>query len=112
MEQLGLDFDEQGMEDEEVTELSLTTIYNELLVHNELLLTIPATEEQILRKGLAGAKSKQNTKLREAGLQPDNNTLAFQVTPGKIEGTIQILVSLTKRAGIRVLDMKVPDNEI
>lgn len=103
--------------EEEAEELSLQSIFDQLSTTKELILTIPADEEQPLRKGLAMVKSKFNTKLRDSGIQPDKEALHFQVTPHlregkKVEGVIDIQVRLAPRNGITVISMKVPDPNI
>lgn len=101
-----------GMEDEP-TPLSLTEIYNQVVANDEIILTIPASEEQALRTGLAGVKAKQNTKLREAGLQTDKSTLSFTVTPHKTApDAINVHIVLSKKQTITVLAIKLPDNEL
>jgi len=98
-------------EDDNIT-VTLSEIYSKLLIHNELILTIPVEEEATLRKGLATVKAKQNGKIKGVGLLPDPSILSFQVTPGKEAGTINVKILLDKRKGITVLAMKLPDNSI
>lgn len=95
------------------TELSLTDIYNKLLAHGELILTIPIDQEQDLRKGLTWTKAKQNKRIKEAGLQPDNASLSFTILPstGKPE-LIDIHVVLAKKSSITIVDIKLPDPEL
>lgn len=103
--------------EEEATELSLSDIYQQLVAVGELILTIPAEEEQPLRKGLAMVKSKQNTKLKDAGIVPDKQTLKYIVTSHKengkvVEGVVDVHVTLADRTGITVFKMQVPDPTI
>jgi hypothetical protein len=101
------------LEDDSVTPLSLTEIYNEVVAHGEIILTIPADEEQNLRTGLAGVKAKQNLKLKEAGLQPDRATLSFVVTPhGELPEVIKVHIALTKKQTISVMKLELPDDTI
>jgi hypothetical protein len=107
--------EQQDLLEEEPDELSLTEIYRQLISTNELILTIPAEEEQPLRKGLAVVKNKQNTKLKESGIVPDKLVLHYQVNPHKdgqgkeVEGIIDVHITLAPRNGITVLSMRVPD---
>lgn len=102
--------EEQKLIEDEATELSLQDIYQQLIVTSELILRIPAEEEIPLRKGLAMVKSKQNTKLKDSGIQPDRNTLKFDIVPVKgNEDIIDVHISLSPRAGITVISMKTPD---
>lgn len=87
-------------------------LYNELLSCEEMILTIPATELDKLRKGLASAKAKQNAKLKDAGLAADNSVLGFIVAESKEHpGAVQVTISLAKRSGITVLNKEYPDKE-
>ena len=103
---------------DETTPMTLTEIYNQVMANDELLLTIPADEEQALRTGLAGVKAKQNAKLKASGLQPDKSTLSFVVTPVKgkdgvvIPETIDVHIVLSRKQTITVLAMKLPDDQV
>lgn len=106
------------LEDEQETDLSLADIYNQLQVHGELIITIPAGEEKTLRTGLAGVKAKQNAKLKASGLPTDTATLSYTILPHKNEdGTvavdvIDVQILLSKRTQITVLGIRRPDSEI
>ena len=99
--------------DSDNIQLSFSEIYDKLLEHEELILTIPADQEQALRKGLAWTKAKQNNKLKDAGIQPDAATLSFQVIkkPDQ-EDKVDIHILLSKKASIKVFDVKLPDTEL
>ena len=87
-----------------------TEIYQELMAVGEMILTIPAEEEDKLRKGLASAKSKQNAKLKEQGLAADNSVLVFNAAPSKdFEGAMQVHIVLSKRQGVTVLQKEYPN---
>lgn len=92
--------------------MSLTEIYNQLLTYGELILIIPAEEEDRLRKGLASVKAKATKKMQDQGLPLDKAMLSYQVTPAKEAGTINIQIVLGQRNNITVLGMTLPDNEI
>lgn len=110
-----IDADDLSLEDLDEDQPSTITpseLYNELMTCNEIILTIPAEEEDKLRKGLASAKAKLNTKLRDSGLGTDNTVLSFQSSPSKdFEGAVQIVITLAKRSGITVLAKEYPDPE-
>lgn len=102
------DIDEE--DSEEV--LSPTDIYEQLIGVGELILTIPADEESKLKKSLASAKNKANAKLKESGINPENNILTFVTTPSdEHQGYICVQVTLAKRSGIRVKKVEYPDPE-
>lgn len=102
-----LDIEDEGAEVSTPSE-----IYNELLACGELILTIPAEEEERLRKGLASTKAKQNAKLKEAGLATDNTVLSFTSAPSKEhDGAVQIRITLAARNGIKILQKQYPDGQ-
>lgn len=104
--------DSPAIEDEP-NPLSLTEIYNTVLAHDELIITIPADQEQALRTGLAGVKAKQNAKLKASGLTPDTSVLSFVVTPhATVQEAIDIHILLSKKNAITVLAMRIPDDTI
>lgn len=103
-----IDLDE---EEDEGTGMSLADIYNRLLLHSELIFTIPADQEDTLRKGLASVKAKQNAKLREAGVRPDPATLSYITSKSDTEGAIDLHITLSKRTAINVIKVRKPDPE-
>lgn len=92
--------------------MSLTEIYNQLLVYGELILTIPSIEEDRLRRGLASVKAKATKKLQDQGMPLDKAILGYQVTPTADPTIINIQISLGQRNNITVLALSLPDNEI
>lgn len=93
--------------------LSFAEIYENLLATEELILTIAPDQEDSLRRGLASVKHKQNKKFEDQGLPVERQNLRFQVRPStKVEGAIDVQISLNKKAGISVLAMQLPDNEL
>lgn len=98
-------------DDDETTELSLVDIYNRILLNKELIITVPKDQEEMLRKGLASVKSKQNTKLKESGINPDSSQLQYNVTPNtEIPDAVDVHIILSKRAAITVLKIQRPDD--
>lgn len=104
-------------EEGETNSMTLTDIYGQLLASGGMILTIPAAEEDRLRKGLASVKAKTNKKLSDDGFPVDKSTLAYQVTTSRNEdgsvrqGVIDINISLSTRNQITILDMKLPDDQ-
>lgn len=93
--------------------MSLTEIYNQLLTYGELILTIPTTEEERLRKGLASVKAKATKKLQDQGFPLDKAMLNYQITPvDSNPEAINVQITLGQRNAIRVIAMTLPDNEI
>ena len=106
----------EGVEDP--GSMTLTEIYNMLLLSNEIILTIPAEEEKKLRTGLASVKAKSNKKLQDEGMPADKSVISYSSTPAKDKegnptvGAVDLLITLGSRSAITVLDVKLPDNSI
>jgi DNA polymerase IIIc chi subunit len=109
------------IDDEEATELSLLEIFRQVEQSDtqELIVTIPEEQADALRKGLASVKAKQNQKLKNSGISPDGASLHFTVYPHKDEktakevvGIVDIHIKLGKRSTIQVLGVRKPDPSI
>lgn len=103
---------------DEADSMSLTDIYNMLLASSEIILTIPAEDEERLRKGLASVKAKSNKKMQAEGLLVDKGVISYSTTPAKnaegepIPGAVSVLITLGNRGTIRVFEVKLPDDSI
>lgn len=90
-----------------------------LVIHKELIITVPTEQVKQLKNGFIMRKSKDNKLLQRKKLIPDDEVLSFATFPKKEEGTLKIVegqtcvrVKLGPRKSINVLDIKIPDNEI
>lgn len=93
--------------------MTLSEIYENLLAFGELILTIPADEEERLRKGLASVKAKANKRSLEEGMPLDKSTLSYNTSPNKdLPSAVDIHICLAVRNAITVLSMKQPDDEL
>lgn len=109
MEDLDLD---ELLNDEQAEVESPNDLYQELVAMRELIVTVPAEEEEKLRKGIINAKSKQNARLRESGMPADNSVLDFNSTPSAdFQGAVQVHISLTQRSGIKILRKELPSGD-
>ena len=89
----------------------------------EIIVTIPEEQLEALRKGLAVRKSKDNAKLKNAGVLPDTRTLSFNAYPtstenvgssdetAEISKTIDVRIKLAARKGVTVINLSVPDDK-
>lgn len=105
-------FDDDFEEDE--ARLSLLDIYNQLLTHKEIIITVPIEEEDKIRTGLASVKAKQSKKLRDNGFTPGRESLSYQVSPNADapKAHIDMKILLKERTTINVVSMKLPDATI
>ena len=101
-------------------EQTLSDIYKNVTVNEDIILVIDAEDEEMLRKGLASIKYKANRAAREAGFELDARSLEFRVLPWTKEekekeqgweGKIKIQVWLKAKQSIRVHRMMITDKE-
>lgn len=90
-----------------------------LVIHKELIITVPTEQVKQLKNGFIMRKSKDNKLLQRKNLIPDDEVLSFSVFPKKddvtkqlIEGQTCVRVRIGPRKSINVLEIRIPDNEI
>ena len=108
------DADEGGfvMEEEDGV-YSFRQLYDMLIEKKEIILTIAPSELDALRTGLSMRKTKDNIKLKNAGLEPESLILKFSAYASKnTPAALDVHVRLAQRQGIRVMSLALPDNEI
>lgn len=100
--------------EEDVEEYTLDKIYEDLVLAGELILTIPAVDEQRLRRGLAVIKAKEKKRAEKEGVPQDPMTLEFTVHEGADvpEFAVQIRVTLRGKNTIKVYKKTVPDDDM
>lgn len=85
---------------------------------NDIIFTIPSDQIETLKQGLIRRKSKDATKLRDAGLTPDNLALSFLVYASKdadgkdIPGQTDVRVKMRPRMGVTILDIRIPNDDL
>jgi len=103
--------------EEEKVPYSFDEILTVLNIEKELILTIPADQEDELRKGLQARKSKINQGLKNKGMEPPKETLTFNSYPAKdsqnkvVDGIICVKVFLKERASVDIIKMEVPSKD-
>lgn len=104
---------------EEDSSYNFRQLMDSLIIHKELIITVPSDQAQALRDGLIMRKSKDNRRTKSQGLIPADDVLSFtsytpkdKVTGKNIEGQIAVRVKLGPKKSVNVLSMEVPDNEL
>ena len=107
--------DQEGLpntNENEVELVSYSDIYSDLLLNDEIILTIPAEEEERLRTGIKNVKAKLAAKHKEEGLPVESSTLTFTSTPSaEFVGASDIHIVLSRKAVATVFRKRVPDKE-
>lgn len=97
---------------QEEEEISYTEIMDNLLLNDEMIITVDPELEVIIKNGLKNLKSRQNAKLREEGLPPDPAVLDFLSYPSKsFEGCIDLHISLKKKGTFKIKKLTIPSEE-
>jgi sporulation protein YlmC with PRC-barrel domain len=106
-------FTEEGSD--QGTEYNFRELYDEVQKAGDIIITVPADQVTLLKQGLIVRKSKEATKLKNAGLVPDSRVLAFLVYPAQkdgkeIPGLMDVRVKLRNKRSVSVIDMRIPDD--
>ena len=73
----------QFVDGEEEGSFSFRRLLTLLYEHREYIITILATDEQAVRKGLSQLKGRDASKLKKEGLDPGDDVLTFVSVPSK-----------------------------
>lgn len=101
---------------EEGDNYNFREIMDNIYVERDLILTIPADQESMLRQGLIIRKAKDNAKVKNAGVLPDGDILSFLSYPAKdkekndIPGLVDIRVKLGPKKSVTILEMRKPND--
>lgn len=104
----------QEVEAVPVEELLLSEIYKEVCLNNELILVIEAVDEQRLRRALSVQKSKDNAKLKDAGLPPDDAKFEFIriEDPELDKDKVKLQIVLKGPDRIKIFKKTIPSGEL
>ena len=103
---------EDSLSNDEEQELSYAELYASATINGEIIITIPAEEEERVKNGIKNFKSKQATKQKEDGIQPDASTLVFSVAASKeYAGCIDMSIQVKTKGTIKVKAMRIPEND-
>lgn len=98
---------------DEDNNLTLHDLYAELLLKDELIITIPSTDFISIKTGIISIKGKENSKLKAKGMPVDQNKLTITVLPqteDTPEGFIRVHLILAKRKTYNILKIEEPSD--
>lgn len=96
-------------EEEEVT---FSELLANVMMNDEIIITIAAEEVERVKTGIKNTKAKQASKMKEEGLAVDNSTLSFVVSSSKdFEGMADLKIILSRKSTVKIKQMKIPDGE-
>jgi len=99
---------------------TLSDIFKNVTINEDIILVIDAGAEEFLRRGLATIKYKANKVAKEAGIEYDSRSLEFRLLPWTAEEKkldagwqkkSKIQVYLKDKQSIRVHRMMITDKE-
>ena len=95
----------------ETEQLTYAEIFSNLLLNSEFHIIIAAENEKDVKVGLKNIKARQSSKLKEDGLPPSPEVLAFNSKPHPtILGAINLKITLKPVASVEVFGTYAPDN--
>ena len=104
--------DKMEEDEDQLQSLTYQDIYHTLVLNSELIITIPAEEEEKVKIGLKNVKAKKALKDKEEGHPVDNTILSFTSTVSKdFMGAINLHIALLKKAIVPVYKIAIPDKE-
>ena len=110
-------FHEEGLADgQEGTEYNFRELFDEVAKLRDIIVTIPTDQIPLLKHGLIVRKSRDGVKLKNAGLIPDSDVLAFLDYPAKDKagkerpGISDVRIQLRAKKTVTILDIKIPDD--
>lgn len=107
-------FEEEG----DGTEYNFRELMDQIYHNPDCIITIPNEQINLLRQGLIVRKSKDNFKMKRAGITADTRVLSFLIYPAKEkDGTDSITnsdvrVKLAPKRSINIIEIRMPDDEI
>lgn len=97
----------------ETQEVSYAEIYANVLLNDEMVITIPAISVETVKTGIKNFKNREAARSKADGLVVDDIRLAFQVNASKEHlGAVDLHVAISRQATVQVLGMRLPDHEI
>ena len=90
-------------------------LYDAIAESKDLILTVPKDQVELLKKGLSMKKTKENAKLKNAGVAINKEAFEFIVYENEeTKGTenTKVRIKLGPRTSINVLKMEIPDDSL
>lgn len=93
-------------------DMTPTELYAELLLREELIITVENHLVAEIKASLINVKAKENTKLKDKGMPVDKSKLVVNVVTDKElkEGFTKLHISLVKRRSFNILKIETPQD--
>lgn len=96
-------------------EVTIHSIWAQVCKNNDIILVIDKVDLPKLRKQLSNIKSKENAKLKDAALPPDQSTLEFVLHKDEAlekTGQVKVQIFLKQQPAIKVHKMVVANGDL
>ena len=97
-------------------ELTFSELYASIILNGEIIITIPPEEVERVKTGLKNHKAKLSAKMKEEGLVPDPSIFTFiertPLSPSYKDNFVDLSIVLSRRSSIKIMQMRIPDNEL
>ncbi len=109
-----IDLNEDALEDDEAS-YDFSELWKAVQEQKDIILTIPKEQVQSLKIGLSSKKTKENKKLRDAGLSVPKDALEYLVyddAETKDTPNTKVRIKYGPRTKINILKMEIPDDAL
>lgn len=98
----------------EDVEMTVQELYAQLLLADELLITVESHSADDIKAALISIKAKENAKLKNKGMPVDNSKLNVVIVrdPELAEGFTKLHLTLIKRKTFAIAKIESPSNDL
>lgn len=93
-------------------EFTFTELLANVMMNDEIIITIDPLEVERTKTGIKNAKAKQAAKLKADNLPVDNSTLSFYVQESDMAEMIDLRIVLSRKSTVRIKKIRIPDGEM
>ncbi len=94
----------------EDSEVTIQELWKQLSLNSDIIIIIDKSDEFRIRNGISRLKSRENAKMKSAGIEGDSSTLEFILPKEEMEdkNTVKMQIVLREKAKIKIHKMIVP----
>lgn len=94
-------------------QMTMPDLYSLLCQHDDIIIIVPGDEVHRIRKGISSLKSKQNAKLKDAGLPADDRRVEYKVLSKDVKThTVKLQIYFDGGPTVTVKEVIIPDGEL
>lgn len=101
------DMNQEGEE-----EVTFAELLANVMLNDEIIITISPEEVERTKTGIKNTKAKQAARMKDEGLAVDNSVLSFIVTESKdFPGMADLKIILSRKSTVKIKKLTIPDGE-